>query len=255
MRRAAHVALAVALVAGCSPGGTVARFCQPPPPPVAHRGGTERAFENSLAAFEAAGAAGVRQWELDVRFDARGRPVVLHDPTVDRVSPRTGPVAKIDTAASPVRLDDGQPLPSLALVMAAAARWDARVFMEPKAAPSPAQWAALGAAIDAGPGRSAVTAISFDVLALAQARARLGVASALLTAGSVPAAQGRLAGGLSAHVSRVDAASMRVWAGTPVWAWTVDDEVSWARLAPLGLRGVVTNRPIAYLAWAGGRCV
>jgi glycerophosphoryl diester phosphodiesterase len=57
-----------------------AQFCGAVPAPVAHRGGTERAAENTLDAFKAAGDAGVTYWELDVHFDKNGTAVVLHDP-------------------------------------------------------------------------------------------------------------------------------------------------------------------------------
>lgn len=48
---------------------------------IAHRGATRRAPENSLAAFEAAIAAGADMVELDVRLTADGVLVVHHDST------------------------------------------------------------------------------------------------------------------------------------------------------------------------------
>lgn len=60
------------------------------PPPVAHRGDSARAPENTLPAFALALSGGVRRLELDVRFTAGDVPVVLHDPTVDRTTDGTG---------------------------------------------------------------------------------------------------------------------------------------------------------------------
>jgi glycerophosphoryl diester phosphodiesterase len=83
--------------------------------PLAHRGlhgGGVRA--NSLAAFDAAAAAGVGA-ELDVRLAADGVPVVVHDPTVpgDR-----GPVP-VESVSSHVHGEHG--IPTLAAALAAMA--------------------------------------------------------------------------------------------------------------------------------------
>lgn len=60
--------------------------------PLAHRGlHTPDVPENSMAAFEAAAAAGVGV-ELDVRRSADGLPVVFHDHTLERLTGRTGTV-------------------------------------------------------------------------------------------------------------------------------------------------------------------
>lgn len=59
-----------------------------------HRGGVDRAPENTLAAVRKAISSGADAVELDVRFTADGRPVVLHDDTLDRTTSCTGPVAQ-----------------------------------------------------------------------------------------------------------------------------------------------------------------
>src|SRR4029079_17552518 len=71
-------ALAVAAVAGAVPA-SAGTSCVPPP--VAHRGDSARAPENTLPAFRKALGAGARRLELDVRFTAGDVPVVMHDPT------------------------------------------------------------------------------------------------------------------------------------------------------------------------------
>ena len=63
------------------------------PPPVAHRGDSARAPENTLPAFRKALSLGVKRLELDVRFTVDGTPVLLHDPTVDRTTNGTGEVS------------------------------------------------------------------------------------------------------------------------------------------------------------------
>ncbi|MFQ5603265.1 MAG: glycerophosphodiester phosphodiesterase [bacterium] len=52
----------------------------------AHRGFTERAVENTLSAFQAALELGVDGIELDVRTCKTGEVVVIHDPTVTRLT-------------------------------------------------------------------------------------------------------------------------------------------------------------------------
>src|SRR3954469_22392426 len=51
-----------------------------------HRGARHAAPENTLAAFELARKEGADGVELDVRLDGSGRVIVLHDPTLARVT-------------------------------------------------------------------------------------------------------------------------------------------------------------------------
>jgi glycerophosphoryl diester phosphodiesterase len=62
---------------------------------MAHRGGAIEHLENSMPAFEACVAMGYRYLETDVRVTADGVPVVFHDPTLDRVTDRTGRVDQL----------------------------------------------------------------------------------------------------------------------------------------------------------------
>ncbi|HEV2083899.1 MAG TPA: glycerophosphodiester phosphodiesterase family protein, partial [Gemmatimonadales bacterium] len=55
--------------------------------------------ENTLAAFELAVRQGADAFELDVRLTADGVPVVLHDPTLERTTDHTGPLAALRAAA------------------------------------------------------------------------------------------------------------------------------------------------------------
>ncbi len=62
-------------------------------PIIAHRGASAQAPENTLAAFRMAVEQGADALELDVHLSADGAPVVIHDPTLDRTTDRTGAVA------------------------------------------------------------------------------------------------------------------------------------------------------------------
>ena len=62
---------------------------------IAHRGASAQAPENTLAALEMAIQEGVDLLEIDVRASADGEVVVIHDPTLDRTTDRTGLVAEL----------------------------------------------------------------------------------------------------------------------------------------------------------------
>jgi len=64
----------------------------------AHRGASGSAPENTMAAFEAARAAGADGIELDVTCCASGEVVVIHDDTVDRTTNGSGAVATMPLA-------------------------------------------------------------------------------------------------------------------------------------------------------------
>jgi len=61
---------------------------------IAHRGGSSEAPENTLAAFRTAKENGANCVEFDVDFTKDGRPVVIHDSTVDRTTDGSGPVSE-----------------------------------------------------------------------------------------------------------------------------------------------------------------
>lgn len=74
----------------------------------AHRGASADAPENTLAAFRLGLEQGADGIELDVHLSADRVPVVIHDPTLDRTTDRTGavrelPVTEITTANAGAR--------------------------------------------------------------------------------------------------------------------------------------------------------
>lgn len=91
---------------------------------IAHRGlhGAGRP-ENGLAAVRAAAAGGYGV-EIDVQLSADGEAMVFHDAALDRMTDETGPLSQRDAAALgriALRGGDGETIPTLAQVMAAAA--------------------------------------------------------------------------------------------------------------------------------------
>ena len=73
---------------------------------IAHRGYSARYPENTLAAFEAAIAAGAHMIELDVTLSKDRQLIVIHDETVDRTTDGTGAVKAL-TLEQLSRLDAG----------------------------------------------------------------------------------------------------------------------------------------------------
>jgi glycerophosphoryl diester phosphodiesterase len=91
----------------------------------AHRGGSALAPENTIAAFDNGLALGADGLELDVHLSRDGAVVVHHDPTLDRTTTLSGPIA--DRTADELRRAG---VPMLAEVLA---RYrEARVIIELK---------------------------------------------------------------------------------------------------------------------------
>jgi glycerophosphoryl diester phosphodiesterase len=62
---------------------------------LAHRGASARAPENTLEAFRLAVESGAGGLELDVHLTRDGHVVVIHDPTLDRTTNRTGAISEM----------------------------------------------------------------------------------------------------------------------------------------------------------------
>ena len=85
---------------------------------VAHRGASDRALENSPAAFHLAVSDGADMIEFDVRLSADGVPVVFHDDRTGRTAKGNLAVARTPAARlRAVRLKNGEKLPFLADVL------------------------------------------------------------------------------------------------------------------------------------------
>jgi glycerophosphoryl diester phosphodiesterase len=100
-----------------------------------HRGARHAAPENTLAAFDLARREGADGVELDVRLDGSGRVIVLHDPTLSRVTGGVEPRHAEDISErelSTLDVGEGERVPLLAEVLAWARTHDQRVNIELK---------------------------------------------------------------------------------------------------------------------------
>lgn len=100
-----------------------------------HRGARHAAPENTLAAFELSRQEGADGVELDVRLDGSGRVIVLHDPTLQRVTGGADIRHAEDVPSrelSRLSVGRGERVPSLADVLSWAREHDQRVNVELK---------------------------------------------------------------------------------------------------------------------------
>ncbi len=241
------------------PGSRYAFLDGPTPVAMAHRGGAIEHVENTVPAFEACVALGYRYLETDVRVTADGVLVAFHDPTLDRVTDRTGRIenlpwrevgeALIGGREPVVRLDDllgAWPDVRFNLdikaagVLAPLVRTVRRLGAEDRICLGSFSDARVAAArrlfgpdvcTSLGPrGVAALRLSSYSPRAAGLVRIQAGCAQVPLQLGGRPLVDDRF----------IDAAHAR---SLQVHVWTVDTEQEATDLLDLGVDGVMTDRP------------
>ncbi|RMI34562.1 glycerophosphodiester phosphodiesterase [Streptomyces triticirhizae] len=212
---------------------------------VAHRGDPYRVRENTLPSFTSAAEAGAEAVEFDVRLTSDDVPVVVHDPTLERLWGHEAPVAALSAAR--VREVTGGGVPTLAEALAHCAELGVRAVLDlPERSPDGARRAvaevrAAGPATrvwwcgDPGALRAVRRADPDAEIALTWKR--VGPPRASLLAEVRPR-------WLNYPLGRVDAETVRraTDAGYEVSAWTVDSRRMMRRLRDLGVTMIMTNR-------------
>jgi glycerophosphoryl diester phosphodiesterase len=125
----------------------------PYPDLVAHRGAGRLAPENTLAAIRLGASLGHTMFEFDVKLTADGKPVLLHDATLERTTDGTGPagmrtlaeIAQLDAGSWHSATFAGEPVPTFGNV----ARWlrANRLMANVEIKPSPGREAETGALV------------------------------------------------------------------------------------------------------------
>jgi glycerophosphoryl diester phosphodiesterase len=234
-------------------------FDSPAPRVIAHRGlATGGVLENSLAAFEAALAAGADYLETDAHATADGHAVLLHDPELRRI-------AQLDLAVASLTLAELRAIGPVGeqictLVDALQTFPSARFNIDVKSASAVD---AVARAVRAAGALDRVLIASFRSSRRTAALARLGdiatSASAPQVLGGVLAARLGLRGLARAALRHVDAVQIpeRVLgvrtttrtmvkglqnAGVEVHVWTVNDPEDMERLLRAGVDGIVSDR-------------
>ncbi|MGO4549957.1 glycerophosphodiester phosphodiesterase [Lysobacter sp. 2RAF19] len=221
---------------------------------IAHRGAAALAPENTLEAYRAAWASGLRVLEQDVRVLADGTLVVMHDATVDRTTLGNGSVAQFDVAT--FRRLRARPFPGFPATVAppvladVLAEFGGRAIFVPEAK-APGSGAALVEALrDAAiqPTQALVQAFALEDLLPAVAA---GYPAMFLTARDDGLQAARDAGVRWAGLDRrADPAVFAAWrdAGFRVVAYTVNDRAERDRLLALGVCGFFSDDPVAVRA-------
>ena len=225
---------------------------------IGHRGvRRDGVTENTLPAFEAAVDEGAEGIELDVRVCRSGELVVVHDPTLERITGGADPRSVADLSLAELReviLPGGAHIPTLAEVLTFARARGAAVNVEMKRdAPSRAAIVkAVARLLDAWDPHHPVLVSSFDPGMLA------GLA---LLAPAVPRAvlvhrtrwhelHAATSLGLGAHavhlcrtLTRPELIAQLKALGLVVNVWTINDDREARDLAELGVDGLITDAP------------
>jgi glycerophosphoryl diester phosphodiesterase len=236
------------------------------PAVIAHRGASGDAPENTLAAFRRALELGADAVELDVQLSADGEPVVIHDDLLDRTTDGRGLVQDQPLAALR-RLDAGrwfherfagERIPTLADALALLRRL--RVIVEIKNCPiSHPGIAARVAGVIREVGHEDVTVSSFDHPLLLEIRAAAPEIPTAVLFFARPVDPARLAADAAATIlhpqwffltpGMVAAAHA---AGLRVETWVVDEAAHMARVAAMGVDGIISNHPARLIAFLAG---
>jgi glycerophosphoryl diester phosphodiesterase len=226
---------------------------------MAHRGGGIEHLENTMPAFEACVDLGYRYLETDVRSTADGVLVAFHDPTLERVTDRTGRVEHLPWAeVAQARIGGREPIVRLEDLLGA---WpDVRFNLDIKAAGVLAPLVRMVRRLDCA---DRICLGSFSDARIAAARRLFGPAvctslgprgvAALRLSSYSPRAAGlvriqagcaqvplQLGGRALVDERFIDAAHAR---GLQVHVWTVDDPDDCTAMLDLGVDGVMTDRP------------
>ncbi len=219
---------------------------------LAHRGASDEAPENTLAAFRRALELGADGFELDVQLSADGRLVVIHDGLLSRTTDGRGRVERhtweqlrrLDAGAWFSPLFRGERIPLLEEVLDLAAG-KALVDIEIKKSRRAEEAARAVVECTAAWECRHFIVTSFDPEAIARVKAlRPETATGLLLERN----RRTLIGDwdfVVAHHRLIDERFVRriQESGKKIMAWTVDDEAEQKRLAALGVGRLITNRP------------
>jgi glycerophosphoryl diester phosphodiesterase len=243
----------------------------------AHRGGALLWPENGLTAFTSSLAMGADYLELDVHLTADGEVVVIHDPTLDRTTTRTGPVSSVklaELAGTRLRARDGSAaadaVPTLAQVLDVLRPGAAQLLLEIKVDIARQSYPGIEdkalALVNARGLRDRVLLMAFEEPTLRRVRALDPTIRTVLLVSrgrverqrAAPADVVRWAKDVGATHLGVDfravdaplVAAART-AGLGIAAWTVNEEADIRRIVDLAVDVVISDRPDLALTIAG----
>jgi glycerophosphoryl diester phosphodiesterase len=244
-----------------SPAATATRAASPDPkkPPavrtnrrgpvvLAHRGGVEKAPENSMAAFDDAIGLGAEYLETDVRHSADGVAFLVHDPTLPAqctLFPHL-PVTVLTAAQLTEVRCGGEPLVRLSELVTRLRRPDAArtsLMAEVKDTDPLGVRDAL-----ASLGWRRVVVQSFNLQALRmieKSSPQVRTCALMWQSSTLPQALAVTHDCVAVDYSQLDQGFVRRahTVGAVVYPFTVDDADAMRRVTALGVDGIITNKP------------
>jgi glycerophosphoryl diester phosphodiesterase len=235
---------------------------------IAHRGYSARAPENTLAAIDAAVAAGADAVEFDLHVSADGAPVLFHDDTLRRTTNGSGRVAD-KTLHELSDLDAGswfgagfagEVVPTFTAALDRGMGRIARFYPEIKGYRNRTDLdTIIESVVERGLLEHTVF-ISMDWEALSHLRSihpDVGLGYIVEKVARAPDGIARAAGDPNALLdfdARIllhhpDLAGQATSHGIPLAVWTVDDAAAASRLHDLGVPRITTNRVSELVAW------
>ena len=236
---------------------------------IGHRGARNLWPENSIAGFHKVLGLGVDGVELDVHPSADGKLVVVHDPTLERTTEGTGPVAwrtAAELGATRLKGADDEGVPTLDAVLDVLAAQGLELHIEIKKdaahRPYPGLERRVAEAV-AARGLDDAVLTSFDLEVLAELR-RVRPKGRLLA--SVDRRSATAAGGPEAQLDRFgeigvdlvaveksflaehEALYQRRLGAERLGAWVVNEPADIARWIGAPVRYITTDRPDLVLA-------
>jgi glycerophosphoryl diester phosphodiesterase len=228
----------------------------------AHRGFSGAAPENTLAAFQAAIAAGADMIEMDVHLSTDGKLVVIHDDTLNRTTNGKGNVAD-KTLAELQRLDAGawfdprfagEKIPTLAEVLVLTRGRIALNIELKKGKDFPYTMEELADRtldeVERAGMLDQVLFSSFDPVAIERIQARnthlpIGLITEKPWATPEEAGGGKLSPTLNSLYKNLNAENVRLAhaRGVRIHAWTVNTPEEMEQMITLGVDGIITNHP------------
>lgn len=227
---------------------------------IAHRGGSKLRPENTMAAFDHAVSLGVDGLECDVHLSRDGELVIIHDPTLDRTTNGTGPVAAL--GADELR---GLGVPRLSDLLARHTRLPIVIEMKGDDPAIASRTVDVVRAADAG-ARVILAGFSQAVVAAARRLAPEWVTSASRSEAGAAIHRADAADAVRKENEKEnDKAAFQLFqvpyrldgkqqfgqtfvaaarrAGLPVQAWIVDEPDDMRRLIDWGVTGIISDRP------------
>ncbi|MCW1931935.1 glycerophosphodiester phosphodiesterase [Pararhodobacter zhoushanensis] len=226
------------------------------PVPIAHRGGSLEAEENTLPAFARAVAMGYRHVETDVHLTRDGEVVIHHDPTLARMTGDPRAIASMSWAElSRVRTPGGASIPRLSDLLEEHPGLLVNIEAKSDAVIDP-----LASLLQRSGAMTRCGAASFAGARTNRLRAQLG--KPLCWSPSYRGVFGLWLGGWGLPLPRADFPVVQVplkyrgidivtrrfvraahKRGVQVQVWTVNDAAEMRRLLDLGVDGIMTDRP------------